>query len=313
MSLVSTLAKVAIGIAVAKGLGHVAKNGMPGTAGTPNAGRGVPYDGGRKAPGGLGDLMESVLGGKTSGNRNTSQTGGLGGLLEQLAGQSGANRTARTTQRKPPSGLEDLLGSLTSGSRGSTGASGGGLGDLLGGMLGGAAAGGASGGSGGGLGDLLGGMLGGAKTGGRASNNDIGGLGDIFSDVLAGNQPAAAPSPQQEVAAGLMLKAMVQAVKSDGKLDEDEKRKLMESLGDASPQEIKFVNELLAQPVDIEELADHVPEGLEEQVYLMSLVAINLDNRNEAQYLHNLAQALGMDKNLVNSIHDQAGAQRLYS
>jgi uncharacterized membrane protein YebE (DUF533 family) len=106
---------------------------------------------------------------------------------------------------------------------------------------------------------------------------------------------------------------MVQAAKSDGKLDQDEKQKLMQNLGDADPKEIAFVNELLAQPVNIQDLVDAVPHGLEEQVYLMSLMAIDLDSQAEAQYLHDLATALGLDQTLVNQIHDQAGAQRLYS
>ena len=43
MSLVKTLAKVAIGVAVAKGVSHIAKNGLPGAGGAtyaPNPGRG---------------------------------------------------------------------------------------------------------------------------------------------------------------------------------------------------------------------------------------------------------------------------------
>jgi hypothetical protein len=59
-------------------------------------------------------------------------------------------------------GIGDVLGGLlgSGGTSGGAGGSGGGLGDLLGGLLGG---GGSSGGSGGGLGDLLGGLLGGGK------------------------------------------------------------------------------------------------------------------------------------------------------
>ena len=41
-----------------------------------------------------------------------------------------------------------------------------------------------------------------------------------------------------------MLKAVVQAAKSDGKLDQSEKQKLMQNLGEADPKEIVFVNDL---------------------------------------------------------------------
>ena len=48
MSLVSTLAKVAIGVAIAKGVSHVAKNGLPGagstTAADPGTGRSYAPD-----------------------------------------------------------------------------------------------------------------------------------------------------------------------------------------------------------------------------------------------------------------------------
>ena len=280
MSLVSTLAKVAIGVAIAKGVSHVSKNGLPSAA---NPGSGRSYA--PKQSGGLADMMGDLLGSKSGSASSGSTSGGLGGLLEQLAGQSTAKRPTTNSRAAPPSGIEDLLGSLT----GRSGSS-----------------------SGGGIGDLLGGLLGGAAAGGAASGG-IGGLGGMLNDILAGNKPAATPNAHQEVAAALMLKAMVQAAKSDGKLDKAEKLKLMQNLGDADPKELAFVNELLAQPVDIDALVSAVPRGLEEQVYLMSLMAIDLDSQNEAQYLHELAQALGLDKTAVNGIHGQAGAPLLYS
>ncbi|VXB81114.1 conserved hypothetical protein [Pseudoclavibacter sp. 8L] len=79
-----------------------------------------------------------------------------------LGGQQGASTTASASSG---GGLEDLLGGiLGGGSASGSKAGGGGLGDILGGILGGA--GGASGSgsaAGGGLGDILGGLLGGGK------------------------------------------------------------------------------------------------------------------------------------------------------
>lgn len=292
MSLVSTLAKVAIGVAMAKGVSQLSKSGGIGAS---NPGSGRSFSGGAGgAGGGLADMMGDLLGGgKTAGAaRPAGTSGGLGGILEQLAGQSTARRPT-TSRKAPPSGLEDLLGSLT----GATGAARG-------------ASGGSSGG--GGLGDMLGGLLGGGAAGAAAAGG-IGGLGGMLNDLMAGQRPAQAPNAQQELAAALMLRAMVQAAKSDGKLDKAEKLKLMQNLGDADPREMALVNEMLAQPVDIEGLVDDTPRGLEEQVYLMSLMAIDLDAQTEAQYLHALATALGLDQAAVNDIHDQANAPRLYS
>ena len=121
------------------------------------------------------------------------------------------------------------------------------------------------------------------------------------------------PTQEQELAAGLLLKVMIQAVKCDGELDEAEKKKLMGSLSEASQAEMKFVNAELSAPLDIEGLAKQIPRGMEAQAYMMSLMAINLDNRNEAQYLHGFAQALDLEKDQVNAIHDHVKAPRLYT
>ena len=51
---------------------------------------------------------------------------------------------------------------------------------------------------------------------------------------------------------------------------------------------------------------------MEAQVYAMSIMGIDLDNRNEAQYLHDLATELGIDKRGVNHIHAQLGVPSIY-
>jgi len=79
-------------------------------------------------------------------------------------------------------GLDDLLGSLTK-SAGGSGQGGGGLEDLLGGLLGG----GSSGGSGGGLQDILGGLLGGSSGGSpgtAAGGMNLGALAAALGPLL---------------------------------------------------------------------------------------------------------------------------------
>lgn len=291
MSLIGTLAKVAIGIAVAKGVGGLLKSGG-GAGSAPSGGGGLLGDllsgGASRNPsqqgGGLGDLLGSVLGGQAGNSQNRGQNtgmgGGLGGLLEQLGGGQGG---------------------------GQGGGLGGGLGDLLGSLTGGA---GGAGGAGGGIGDLLGGLLGGAaKSGGNS-----GSFGDILNQSFQrGGEPEVQPSQEQEAMAALMLRAMIQATKADGELDAKEHEKLVSNLGDISKEEMAFVNHEMKQPVDIEGLARQVPRGLEQQVYTMSVMAIDLDSQAEAQYLHKLSGALGMDQNQTNMIHDQLGVQKLYS
>uniref|UniRef100_UPI0018EF1141 tellurite resistance TerB family protein n=1 Tax=Paracoccus binzhouensis TaxID=2796149 RepID=UPI0018EF1141 len=199
-----------------------------------------------------------------------------------------------------------------------------------GGILGGAAA----GGLGGMLGDLLGGRGGQAQaqtpaqtTGQSQPGQPQGGLaqkdsqpqndasfGELFNEALAtGDEPATAPTPEQNALAGLMLKAMIQAAKSDGEIDEAEKAKLMDQFGELDDEERAFIREQMAAPVDAEALAREVPQGFGPQVYLMSLMAIEFDNRKEAEYLHTLAQHLGLDKETVNGIHQKIGVINLYA
>jgi uncharacterized membrane protein YebE (DUF533 family) len=337
MSLISTLAKVAIGIAVAKGVSSLAKAGRGGAStgsGTPMGDTFSPQSG--NAGGGLGDMMGEILGGGrgSAGTGSTHAGGGLGGMFDQLP-DAATKKSAGKNRANAPSSINDILGG------GTAGGGGGGLGDLLGGMLGGASAGARPAGSaqgGGGLGDLLGGLLGGgASAGGSTSQASAGGggLGDLLGAVLGGAAVGGAsggglgdmlnkaltgkttaqeePNHAHELAAGLMLKCMIQAVKCDGALDEDEKKKLMGSLSDSTQAEMKFVNDELAAPLDIEGLAKQIPQGMEAQAYMMSLMAINLDNRNEAQYLDAFGRALELEKDQVNAIHDHVKAPRLYS
>jgi uncharacterized membrane protein YebE (DUF533 family) len=284
MSLVGTLAKVAIGVAVAKGIGGMMKQAQGGTSGS-----GGTFGGTHSPRGnGLEDMMGEILGGRGGGTSRTASTqsdgglfggnsqGGLGGLLEELGGKGGGGQS-RTTQ------------------------SGGGLGDVIGSL-----------GQGGGLGDLLGGLLGGAAAGGAARNTKS--FGDILNQSLGNRgEPEVAPTPEQDAAAGLMLRAMIQAAKSDGKIDDHEKQKLLSNLGDVSPAEQQFVQAEMAAPIDVDGLARQVPRGLAPQVYTMSVMAIDLDNQNEAKYLHALATALGIGKQDVNQMHARLGVPALYA
>lgn len=283
MSLMGTLAKVAIGVAVAKGVSTMTR-GSTGSARSRTA-----------SGGGLEDMMGAILGG--GGATSGGSAGGLGGLLDELGGKSRTSR-ATTTKRRTASAQPDLgglLGQLTGASSG--GAAAGGLGDLLGSL--------ASAGAAGGLGGLLGGML---------SGGGAGGLGASLNSALTNRgEPTTPPAPAQEIAAALLLKAMIQAAKSDGQIDADEQGKLMQHLGDVSPAEHAFVQQELAAPVDVEGLAAQIPEGLEAQAYTMSLMAIDLDAQAEAQYLHSFASALGLEPAEVNQIHDHFGAPKLYA
>ncbi len=244
MSLMKTLAKVAIGVAVAKGVGKMVN---PGRA--------------------------------SAGTRRGSGGGGIFGDTYSPGNAGGASRGGSGT------GLEDLMGSILGGKAGGNAGSMGGLGGLIEGLTG-AKAGAPSGGS---FGDKL--------------NQTF----DRFGE------PEVAPTQDEEDKAGVMLKAMIQAAKSDGQIDQGEKDKLLKNLGDVSREEMQFVQNELSSPVDVNKLASEVPRGSEQQVYMMSVLGIDLDNQKEAQYLHEFATALGVSKSEVNAIHQQLGVPALYS
>lgn len=271
MGMLGTLAKIAIGIAVAKGVGGMLKRGQ--------SGGGVLGGNPKKAPSGRGGL-EDLLGDVLSGGRRGGQPqgGGLGDLLEKLGGARGQGKQS----------------------------SGGSLGDLLGDLTNQRTRGGDP------VGDVFGDFLG-NKQAAPDHGSSGGSFGDIFNDAIARRgEPEVVPSREQEVAAALMLKAMIQAAKADGDIDRDEEARLMENLGDVSAEERDFVNRELRAPVDVRGLARQVPAGLEEQVYLMSLMGIDLDNRREAEYLHELALELDLDRQGVNAIHEHLGVPTLY-
>jgi len=289
MSLMKTLAKVAVGVAVAKGASAMMKNGQ---------------SGGTSQAGGLGGLLGGLTGGSAGG------AGGLGGLLGGLTGGSAGGA----------GGLQDMLGGLLGGGAAGGSTASGGLGGLL------ESLGGAQGGAGsqGGLGGLLGGLAGAAGAGGL-----LGGLGGAMAKAPAQNDqsfgavlnsqfdqtPEAPiePSQDQEAAAALMLSAMIQAAKSDGTFDDAEKEKLLGQLGDVDAEEAAFVQAQLNAPVDIDGLVANTPDGMGQQVYAMSVVAIDLDTQDEAQYLHKLASAYGLQPAQVNDIHAQLGVASLYT
>ncbi|NHF74223.1 DUF533 domain-containing protein [Paracoccus xiamenensis] len=299
MSLMKSLARVAAGVLVAKGMSAVIKN-----ANAPRSGQTAGQRTGTQSRRTGGGLLDQIMQGTQSRGGQGTSGGGLGDLLGQVLG-GGSSAGAGTGRRYggPNSagasgGLGGILDQLGGGANSTRGSQSGGLGDLLGGLLGGAA------------GGAAGGAL--ASRGSQKSNDAS--FGELLNDSLANNgEPEVAPTPEQNAVAGLMLRAMIQAAKADGKIDEGEKERLTGELGDLDDEERQFIREQMAAPVDAAALARDVPKGLEQQVYLMSVMAIDFDSQEEAQYLHQLAQAMGLQPQTINQIHQQVGVQNLYS
>ena len=133
----------------------------------------------------------------------------------------------------------------------------------------------------------------------------------MLNDAIQGKQATA--SNDDEAKAELLLRAMLSAAKSDGKIDEDEQRKITEHLNDVTEEEANFVRHELESPLDTQGLINSVPRGMEQQVYFMSLLAINLDSNEEAHYLDELAKGLNLSHQVCNDIHQKVGAPALYA
>ncbi|WP_298357383.1 DUF533 domain-containing protein [uncultured Litoreibacter sp.] len=193
--------------------------------------------------------------------------------------------------------MEGLKSSASKGVGGISGGSTGSASGGLGGMLGGA-------GGLGGIGGLLGGMA--AARGGSEAQ------GESLEDLLGRDVPK--EEPAEEESAGLMIRAMIMAARCDGEIDSNERETLMATIGeDATPADMDFVRAAMQDPVSARTLAQDTPQGMETQVYSMSVMAIEPDHPAEAQYLHELAGALGISEGTVNEIHDSFGVPRLYS
>lgn len=275
MSLMKTLAKVAIGVAVAKGVANMTKKAGQQQAGSQGddglfRGQHSPNAGQKPNLGGLENMMDNILGGAPK-QQQSQQSGGLGGLLEELGGHQ------QQQPQQPSGGLNDILGQL---------------------------------GGSGGLGGLLGGL---AKQLQAGQTSSQGSFGEVLNSQFDSNPtPEMTPSAGQEAAAALMIRAMIQAAKSDGKLDDNERKKLLSQLGDVSPAEQRFVQDELNAPIDVDGLVRQIPRGLEQQVYVMSVMGIDLDTQEEAKYLHQLATALGLPQAQVNAIHAKLGVPAIY-
>ncbi len=253
MSLVGTMAKMAVGAMVAKGVASAVRGGGGGGAG------------------GLGGLLGGVLGGAGGAG------GALGGLLGGQQGQQG----------------------------------GGGLGDL-GALLGGNSAGGAAAGGAGGLGGLLESISG----GGQPTNAQApagGSLGDLLNSALTGQQAEPQATPSQEEQAKILISAMIAGTKADGNVDQAEQQKIVEQLGeDISADEKAFVIKEMQSPLDVDSLVRSIPAGAEQQAYMMSMMGMTLDTKEEAVFLDSFRKGLNISEEVANAIHTQLGAPTLY-
>ena len=207
------------------------------------------------------------------------------------------------------SGILDGLQSMFGGGRPDSAAGkSGGLGDILGpGLLGGL------------LSAFLPGQGGMLRTGGVTALAAM--LWNKYQDRLkpprAGSEPApmagvsdqGAAGGQPDPAAVRLIRAMVFAAKSDGRIDPDEQAAIsrrLKQLG-AGPAPELLVNQAASEPLDPKLVAAGV-SGPQEAIalFLASCAVIQPDNIMESGYLDSLAAALGLPPEMKKDIEAQA-------
>lgn len=106
---------------------------------------------------------------------------------------------------------------------------------------------------------------------------------------------AAASDPQAE--AMLLVRAMIAAANADHELDADERQRILQAVDDAGlgDEERAFLIGELESPMGLSELAAAATTpALAREIYLASLMAIEVDTRAEESYLARLASRLGL-------------------
>lgn len=282
--------------------------------------------------GGLGDILGSVLGQlqqgtPAGGQARGSAAGGLGGLLGAVLGQATQGLQGAAQKSGAGPAINDIFGKLSGGQ--SAGDLGGKLRDIVNQNQ--FAAGGA-------LGSLAGLFLGSkagrglavdaAKLGGLAL---IGGLafqawqnyksGKPVIDLGQGAQVTAPPEQSpfgttgndrvDQQHAEVLLRAMIAAAAADGTVDDAERAQIVGGLqqlglaGDAA----QFLDQEFASPASVEDLAGSAAgdQAMAAQVYTAARLTIDPDHQAEKDFLAALAEALGLDQQLV--AHIDAAAE----
>ncbi len=102
---------------------------------------------------------------------------------------------------------------------------------------------------------------------------------------------------------------MCNSAKSDGAIDDDEADRISSQIGDdVTAEEREFLRTHLSSamvPADV--MAAKVPADLTAEAYAVSLLAIDLDHRDEHNYLDDLAAALELNDTTRHEIHRELG------
>jgi uncharacterized membrane protein YebE (DUF533 family) len=107
----------------------------------------------------------------------------------------------------------------------------------------------------------------------------------------------------------VVLKAMINAAKADGQIDDTERQRILGKLEEAGAdaEAREFVQAELRRPFDVDGPPEIQNPQTAVEVYAASLLAIEVDTPAEREYLRRLAQGLGLEERTVQRLHAALG------
>ena len=182
----------------------------------------------------------------------------------------------------------------------------------------------------GGLGALAGALMGSRRGLGGAIRGGVGGGAVAMLGLMAYRAlkqsgtfqgPGAPPEYREPQSAAeraeleqhceLVLKAMINAAKADGRIDETEMSRIIGKVQETGAEraELDFVRAEMAKPMDTASLvaAARGRPHLAAELYAASLLAIEVDTPAEKDYLAQLAISLDIPPEVAEHLHQSAG------
>lgn len=246
--------------------------------------------------GSLVDVLGGILGGARSGQGSQA-----GGMLDQILGQLGQDRTPAPSGARQGGGLGQVLEQLGKSVGNNRTLATSGLGSLAGAIFGGGAK-----------------SMRGAVGGGLLAL-----LGTMAMQALqnAGKKPQAPmgliePQNEAEVQevenqARIIVEAMINAAKADGRISEDEVQRIAGHLQEsgADAETLQYVLAEMQKPMQTGALvaAAGGSQELAAEVYAASLLAIEVDTQEERQYLNELGAALQLEPAVTRRLEESFG------
>jgi len=224
--------------------------------------------------------MDAGIGDGLSGLMAGGKGGGFGGMLQGVLGDAG--KALGSGNKLAVGGLGALVGALLGGGGGSIkGALGGGVMAVLGAMA-------------------------------YSAFKDSGRVSEAQEIPRSLRQPENRQEEQElDHDAEIVLKAMINAAKADGQIDQSEIQRIIGKLEDAgSDSEARdFVIGEMSKPMDLDGIvaAARSSPQLSAQVYAASLLAIEVDTPAERKYLHQLGEKLALSPEVVSRLEKTVG------